>query len=199
MSHDPAGSAGPRADVGAIVVAGGRSTRFGSDKLAVDVGGSPLVQHALAAARALAAHVVVVGPAPAGLPADVVVTREEPEYGGPFAAVVAGLDALDESATSVLVLAGDLLDPAPLLPRLLAALDGADARGRRIEAAVALDSEGRRQPLLAAYRVEALLGGVSGVDAYNRAAYDLLDGLRVVTVEDLGRHTRDVDVPSDLA
>ena len=34
---------------------------------------------------------------------------------------------------------------------------------------VALDAEDRRQPLLAAYRVDALLGGISGVDAYHRA------------------------------
>lgn len=189
---------GPRADVGAIVLAGGRSSRFGGDKLAVEVDGSPLLRHALDAARAVAAHVVLVGPAPADLPAGVVVTREEPAYAGPFAAVVAGLDALDERATSVLVLAGDLVDPAPLLPRLLAVLDGPDAKGRTVEAAVALDPEARRQPLLAAYRVDALVGGVSGVDAYHRAAYDLLDGLHVVEVEDLGRHSRDVDVPADL-
>lgn len=187
-----------RTEIGAIVLAGGRSSRFGSDKLAAQVDGAPLLHRAIDAARGVAAHVVLVGPAPEGLPADVVVTREEPPFGGPYAAVVAGLDALDESATAVVVLAGDLLDPAPLLPRLLAALEGTDDKGRTVEAAVAIDSEARRQPLLAAYRVEALVGGVAGVDAYHRAAYDLLDGLHVVTVEDRGRHSRDVDVPADL-
>lgn len=190
---------GPRPDVGALVLAGGRSTRFGTDKLTVEVGGAPLLRHAIDAARALAAYVVVVGPAPDDLPEGVVVTREDPPYGGPFAAVVAGLDALDERATTVLVLAGDLVDPAPLLPRLLVALEGTDEKGRPAEAAVALDSESRRQPLLAAYRVDSLLGGISGVDAYHRAAYDLLDGLHVVSVEDVGRHSRDIDVPEDLS
>lgn len=189
---------GPRSDLGAIVLAGGRSTRFGADKLAVEVDGSPLLRHAVDAARAVAAYVVVVGPAPADLPPDVVVTREDPPYSGPYSAVVAGLDALDARATTVLVLAGDLLDPGPLLPRLLAALDGTDDKGRAAEAAVALDAEDRRQPLLAAYRVDSLLGGISGVDPYHRAAYDLLDGLHVVTVEDRGRHSRDVDTPADL-
>jgi molybdopterin-guanine dinucleotide biosynthesis protein A len=189
---------GPRPDVGAIVLAGGRSTRFGSDKLAVEVDGSPLLRHAVDAALDVASYVVVVGPAPEDLPAGVVVTREDPPYGGPYAAVVAGLDVLDERAALVLLLAGDLVDPAPLLPRLLAAVEGADAKGRTVEAAVALDADDRRQPLLAAYRVDALLGGISGVDAYHRAAYDLLDGLHVVTVEDLGRHSRDVDTPADL-
>lgn len=189
---------GPRPDVGAIVLAGGRSTRFGADKLAVEVDGSPLLRHSVDAALELAAHVVVVGPAPADLPAGVVVAREDPPFGGPYAAVVAGLDALDERAALVLVLAGDLVDPAPLLPRLLAAVERTDEKGRPAEAAVALDAEDRRQPLFAAYRVDALLGGISGVDAYHRAAYDLLDGLHVVTVEDLGRHSRDVDSPADL-
>jgi molybdopterin-guanine dinucleotide biosynthesis protein A len=189
---------GPRADVGAIVLAGGRSSRFGSDKLAVEVDGSPLLRHAVDAVRAVAAHVVLVGPVPADLPGDVVVTREDPPYGGPYSAVVAGLDALDARATTVLVLAGDLVDPGPLLPRLIAALDRTDDKGRVAEAAVALDSDDRRQPLLAAYRVDALLGGISGVDPYHRAAYDLLDGLRVVTVGDTGRHSRDVDEPTDL-
>lgn len=201
-SADPGGYGGrvvtPRSDVGALVLAGGRSTRFGSDKLAVEVDGSPLLRHAVDAAREAAAHVVLVGPAPADLPADVVVTREDPPFGGPFAAVVAGLDVLDERASVLLVLAGDLVDPAPLLPRLLAALERTDAKGRVAEAAVALDDEARRQPLLAAYRVDALLGGVAGVDAYHRSAYDLLDGLRVVEVDDLGRHSRDVDSPADL-
>ncbi|HET7902058.1 MAG TPA: NTP transferase domain-containing protein, partial [Candidatus Nanopelagicales bacterium] len=95
-----------RTEIGAIVLAGGRSSRFGSDKLAAQVDGAPLLHRAIDAARGVAARVVLVGPAPEGLPADVVVTREEPPFGGPYAAVVAGLDALDESATAVVVLAG---------------------------------------------------------------------------------------------
>lgn len=185
--------------IGAIVLAGGRSTRFGSDKLVADVDGAPLLDHALTAALGIAEQVVLVGPSTYAVPDGVTVVREDPPFSGPYAAVVAGLDALGTSVTSVLVLAGDLLDPAPLLPRLLEALDHVDSHGRTAEAAVALDSEGHRQPLLAAYRVDPLAGGVAGVDPYNRAAYDLLDGLHVVTVHDEGGHSRDVDSPDDLA
>jgi molybdopterin-guanine dinucleotide biosynthesis protein A len=186
------------AGIGAIVLAGGRSSRFGSDKLRVEIDGIPLLSRAVEAARSVADVVVVVGPASSDVPAGVVVVREDPPFGGPYAAVVAGLAALGPDVSTVVILAGDLLDPGPLLAPLLEALDGPDAYGRAAEAAVAVDDEGRRQPLLAAYRVEPLAGGVSGVDAYNRAAYDLLDGLHLVTVPDDGTHTRDVDSPADL-
>ena len=60
-------------------------------------------------------------------------------------------------------------------------------------------------PVVAFCSDATVMGGAMGdvgcrvvVDAYHRAAYDLLDGLHVVTVEDLGRHSRDVDTPADL-
>ena len=181
--------------VAAIVLAGGRSTRFGSDKLAVALNGTPLVSHAIEAARAFGAEVVVVGPDGPGLPVDVTVVREDPPYSGPYAAVAAGLGAVDPEASIVLVLAGDLVDPGALLPRLVAAVERHGA-----EAAVALDPSGLRQPLLAAYRLVPLLGGIVGVDPVNRAASELLDGLHVVEVpDDDRRHTRDIDTVEDLA
>jgi len=177
----------------AIVLAGGRSTRFGSDKLSVAVNGSPLGTHAVEAARSLGAEVVVVGPRGPDLPADVVVVREDPPHSGPYSAVAAGLQAVGPGVEVVLVLAGDLVDPGALLPRLVAAVDAG------AEAAVALDTSGRRQPLLAAYRLVPLLGGIAGVDPTNRAASELLDGLLVVEVVDDARHARDIDTVEDLA
>jgi len=189
----------PRADVAAIVLAGGRSTRFGADKLVTEVDGRALVLHAIDAARAVAQRIVVVGPGSATLPDDVVVVREDPPYSGPFAAVATGLVTLDDDIAVVVVLAGDLLDPAPMLPRLLSALRGPQHAGAAPpEASVTVDADGRRQPLLAAYRVEPLLAGIAGVDPYGRAAYALLDGLRVVDVADDGAHARDVDTTADL-
>jgi molybdopterin-guanine dinucleotide biosynthesis protein A len=179
--------------VAAIVLAGGRSRRFGADKLTVDVHGVPLLRHSVDAAVGLGAQVVVVGPAGPGLPAAVTVVREDPPYAGPYAAVAAGLGAVDPDAEVVLVLAGDLVDPGALLPALLAAV----AAGA--EAAVARDASGRRQPLLAAYRIGPLLAGVAGVDPVNRAAGELLDGLHVVEVVDPAAHARDIDTPADLA
>ena len=177
----------------ALVLAGGRSARFGSDKLDVTVHGSPLVRHSIDAARALGATVVVIGTGRDALPADVVVVREDPPFSGPYAAVATGLAVLDDDVETVLVLAGDLVAPASLLPRLVDALAGG------AEAAVAVDASGQRQPLLAAYRRVPLVGGVSGVDPTGRAANELLDGLHVVEVPDETGATRDIDTPDDLA
>jgi len=184
-----------RAQVGAVVLAGGRSTRFGSDKLVAEVGGTPLLRHAVDAALPHVAQVVVVGSPAAPLPDGVDVVPDSQQHAGPYAAVRDGIDALGLGIDTVLVLAGDLVDPAPLLPLLLAALDSDDPH-HRPEAAVAVDADGRRQPLLAAYRVEPLVAGMAGVDAYHRAAYALLDGLHVVVVIDQtggAAATRDVD------
>jgi molybdopterin-guanine dinucleotide biosynthesis protein A len=185
----------PTVRLAAIVLAGGRSKRFGSDKLGTVVHGTPLLRHSVDAALAVGASVVVVGPEHQGLPAGVVTVREDPPLSGPYAAVAAGLAAVDVDAEIVLVLAGDLVDPAPMLPRLLEAVRGAGGA----EAAVAVDASGLRQPLLAAYRVVPLLGGVSGVDPVGRAASELLDGLHAIEVHDEGTSTRDIDTTADLA
>jgi len=193
MTDIPDGST-PTTGVAAIVLAGGRSKRFGSDKLETVVHGTPLVRHSVDAALAIGAAVVVVGPQHEGLPAGVATVREDPPLSGPYAAVAAGLAAIDVDAEIVLVLAGDLVDPAPMLPRLLEALRGAGGA----EVAVAVDASGLRQPLLAAYRVVPLLGGVSGVDPVGRAANELLDGLHAIEVEDEDASTRDIDTRDDL-
>ena len=180
-----------RPDVAVIVLAGGRSRRFGRDKLDARVEGRRLLDGALDAALGVTSAVVVVGP-PRGLPPDVVRVREEPAFSGPFAAVAAALPQVE--AAVVIVLAGDLFEPAPLLPLLVEALGAApDA-----DAAVTVDSDGRRQPLLAAYRVAALRAGIAGVDPCNRGAYTLLDGLHVVEVHDPAHWSRDIDEPDDL-
>jgi molybdopterin-guanine dinucleotide biosynthesis protein A len=121
--HRPVASHG-RPLVG-IVLAGGQSRRFGSDKLAADVGGVPLVVRAIEAVRVIPGleRVVVVGPAPGierawvevveALGAEVV--RDEEAFGGPLAGLAVGLRVLPEDAIAVVV-AGDMpfLDPAVL-------------------------------------------------------------------------------------
>jgi molybdopterin-guanine dinucleotide biosynthesis protein A len=181
------------AAVAAVILAGGRSSRFGSDKLHVEVHGHELLDGVVSAAFAVAGQVVVVGPLDLAVAPGVLVTREEPEHAGPFAAVARGLELVDTDV--VLVLAGDLVDPAPAFRPLLDAL----ATDPHADAAVIVDSTGHVQPLLAAYRTLALRGCIVGVDPVGRAAWALLDGLHVHEVIDADRWSRDIDSPDDLA
>lgn len=132
--------------VGAIVLAGGRSTRFGRDKLAEPLDGRPLLEHAIEAVRSVADEIVVVAapeapeatgatspsapgaPDPSTSPATppgVRVVRDPEPFAGPLAGLATGLDALDDDIDRVIVVAGDMPGLVPaVLTRLLDALDG---------------------------------------------------------------------------
>jgi molybdopterin-guanine dinucleotide biosynthesis protein A len=125
------------AGVSGIVLAGGASTRFGSDKLAARVGGGTLLDLAVAAISQAASEVLVIvapGDGRALPQAQVPVRRvEDPErHGGPLIGLLAGLEAAAEPI--VLVVGGDM--PA-LLPTVLRALVRAlEASGGSADAAV---------------------------------------------------------------
>ncbi len=129
--------------VDAILLAGGRGSRVGGAvKPLFEVGGSTLLAAAIDAVRAGGTgRVVVVAPVlDAALDVDWV--REDPPFGGPVAAVVAALPAVD--ADEVYVIACDLAAPAAAVHRLTAPIPpGADG--------VCLD-DGRRQWLIGRYR-----------------------------------------------
>ena len=137
----------------AIILAGGRASRLGGiDKPALVFEGSTLLQHALTAARG-ATTTVVVG-------RDVV---ESPRFSGPAAATIAGLDALARPrAAFTAVVAADLPFVGSALPALLEALEAAPFAG----GVIAVDEDGRRQPLLAVYSTAAL--ALAGAEARAR-------------------------------
>ena len=114
----------PAPSASAIVLAGGRSSRFGRDKLAEPIDGQPLLLHAIEAVRALASEVLVIA-APDGdpdVPSDVVVVHDPSPYEGPLAGLAAGLQAANEPVC--LVVGGD--SPtlrADVLGLLVGALD----------------------------------------------------------------------------
>ena len=180
----------------AIVLAGGRSSRMGSAKPALLFEGRPLVELAVEAARG-ARTVVVVGPNELA-PADVLTARESPALGGPAAALVAGLDRLgDDAAAWLLVLACDLPHAGEAVRALLAAALP-HTRGT-CDAVVAVDDSGRRQPLLAVYRTDALVhaaasarrsGDVPGLPL--RRLVGALDTVEVAVDDEL---CADVDTP----
>ena len=78
--------------ISVIVLAGGRSSRFGRDKLAEPVDGRPLVHHAIDAVRPIATEIIVVaapGANPA-LPMDVTLVHDAVAFEGPLAGLLGG-------------------------------------------------------------------------------------------------------------
>lgn len=135
----------------AVVLAGGAARRLGgADKPAVRVGGRALLDRVLGAC-ADAGRTVVVGPRrPTVRP--VTWALEAPPGGGPLAGLGAGLREV--RAERVLVLSADLpFLAAGAVRGLVAALDDGAVPA---EGAVLVDGDGREQPLVAAYRAEAL-------------------------------------------
>ncbi|MEU8580473.1 NTP transferase domain-containing protein [Streptomyces abikoensis] len=138
----------------AVVLAGGAARRLGgADKPAVRVGGRALLDRVLGACGD-AGRTVVVGPRrPTVRP--VTWALEDPPGGGPLAGLHAGLREV--RAERVLLLSADLpFLAAGAVRGLVTALDeGADGVAGA-EGAVLVDGDGREQPLVAAYRAEAL-------------------------------------------
>jgi molybdenum cofactor guanylyltransferase len=181
----------------AVVLAGGAGSRMGSDKAVLEVGGSTLLDRVLAAVAA-AEQIVVVGPRrPIAMAArtgvTVTFTTEEPPGSGPAAAIVHGLALV--TAPLVVVLAADVPFAATAVPRLVAAITArVDA-----QAAMIVDHSGRRQPLLAIYRMGALLRAADGGHWVGGSVRALIGGLAVVEVEARGFEALDCDTPGQLA
>jgi molybdenum cofactor guanylyltransferase len=189
------------------VLAGGRSTRFGSDKLVARYRGIPLVHHAiLRLSDVCGVVVVVVGPGTSVLqfPSDVTVrvARDAADAQGPLAGLLAGLEHVDSELA--LAAGGDMPELAVSVLRSMLGLAAGD---RSIDAVALLDRE-RVSPLPIVVRAEAarvaardlLAGG-------DRRLGSLLGALRTRVIDEsvwlaldpLGGTLRDVDVPADLA
>jgi molybdopterin-guanine dinucleotide biosynthesis protein A len=131
----------------AVVLAGGESRRFGTDKLDADLGQGSLLEHAIAGLP-VDTDVIIVGPERAvRRPARFV--REEPPGTGPAAAMITGLRAALEAAPdAVVVLPADAPAAGAAAMILLAALH-ADPEATIM---AATDAAGREQPLQLALR-----------------------------------------------
>lgn len=179
------------ADVGVIVLCGGTSRRMGgTDKTALPLGEHTVLDHLL---DELPAHwpVVCVG-VERPTRRTVAWTREEPPGGGPVAGIAAGLEHVTTGI--VAVLAGDQPFAGPAAGELVEQL----ARHPKADAATALDGEGRRQPLLTAYRTLVLRRAVPE-PAADAPARHLLAALTVLEVPQPDERTHDVDTPEALA
>ena len=192
-----------RERTGAVVLAGGASRRFGRDKLAASLDGSPLLDRAIAAVRPIATTVVVVL-APGDdrpLAADVHVVHDVVAHDGPLVGLRTGLTSMPSDISRVVVVGGDMPTLAgSVLARLLDTLD-------RAPLACLADETARARPLPMAVRLGEAVAAVDDLTLAGerrlRALIGRLDGavLAVDAWHDLdpeAQTLRDVDVPDDL-
>lgn len=174
----------------AIILAGGKATRLGGvDKPSLDVAGVSMLERVLAAC-ASARHIVVVGES-RQTSRPVTWTLEEPPYGGPLAALGAGVAELAGDSECVAVFAADM----PFLTRdtvgeLLDALAVGDAAsaGRDPallgpDAALLVDDDGTAQPLAGVYDAQALTIALGACgELHGQPARRVVEPMRIVTV-----------------
>lgn len=166
-----------------VVLAGGRSSRFGTDKV-------PLLLDGMLAGLPDDAAVVCVGPELPTQRAGVRWVRETPAYAGPLAAVGAGV--LAGSEPLVVLLGADMPHVSAAVPALVEAVGAGNG-------AVLVDADGWPQVLASAWRREVLAERLSGFGALEgRPLRLLLDGASLVPVPDVWGAAQDVDTPADL-
>jgi molybdenum cofactor guanylyltransferase len=186
----------------AIILAGGRSARFGRDKLVEPIDGRPMLDHIIERVRAVATDVVVVGrpDAQATEPGAFRVVGDDRPFEGPLAGLGAGLRALDPAIELVLVVGGDMPTLVQaVLARLVAGLD-------LHEAAVLTDDVGPRPLPMAVRRSVASLAVDRLLAEGERRLRALLGELDVEVVpqetwrldDPEGLTLLDVDVPGDM-
>jgi molybdenum cofactor guanylyltransferase len=191
--------------VSAVVLAGGRSSRFGSDKLAADLGGSPLLHHAVVRLGEITSDVVVVLAPEADEPAmpptaSVRFVRDDVESGGPLAGAVAGLGVLERALAVVVGGAMPEMSRDVVMQMIRVASE------RSVDAVVLHDGD-EVSPLPVVVRVTraheigraALHEGRRSLREWLAAMHPVvLDRATWAAFDPSGATLRDVDVPADL-
>lgn len=202
-----------------IVLAGGRSSRFGGDKLAADLDGESILAATIAAVASAAETVIVAGPE---LPdrsrvddANVALIRDDEPFAGPLAALGGVLRDADADPTDLTIVVGG--DMPRLMPAVLRSMldvlredDAIDAvlLGRPETGSPADAGRPPRRPVLplavrvgAAARAAAfaLASGDRSLQALvDRLVHVELPASTWLAIDPEARTLLDVDTPSDL-
>jgi molybdopterin-guanine dinucleotide biosynthesis protein A len=191
-----------RPQVSVIVLAGGRSRRFGRDKLREAFAGRTLLEHAIAAVAPVADETIVVAaPDEQRNVADgIVLVHDTTSFEGPLAGILTGLGRASHPVT--LVVGGDM---PTMVPAVLGAL--IDGLQDPTVDAVVLEDGGERRPLPVALRsVPARSASGRLIAAGERRLGALMDTLATAVIDEAawrvldpdGRTLRDIDTPGDL-
>lgn len=167
----------PGVDLGGYVLAGGRSSRMGSDKALLALGGKPLLQRVADAVREAVGAVVIVGDAARHSRFGAPVIADEFPGAGPLAGIHVALKHSTNDWN--LIVACDMpgLTAATLhgLARIRALFPAADA--------VLPVAGGREQPLCAIYRRRLLPTIESALEHGNLKIMRVLEGARLARID----------------
>ena len=191
-----------RPELTAIVLAGGRSSRFGRDKLAEPIDGRPLLDHAIDAVRPVASRIlVVVAPGAArDLPPDATLVYDPTPFEGPLAGLLAGLREASDAV--VLAIGGDM--PGLVVAVITSMLEALDSTGAD---AVVLEHDRRQRPLPIVLRREPAVAAAGSLyDHGERRLRALSERLAAHVIPEAswrlldhdGVTLRDIDTPTDL-
>ena len=177
----------------AMILTGGSSTRFGSDKSQAKFGAHSLIEKLLITLPP-EIDIVIVGPQLISATREIKYTQEHPLGGGPVAAIAAGLKCIDSEF--VAIIATDM----PFASAILAVLT--ENFPETEDAVIPLDSVGIPQPLCALYRTDALVKALTELGStQSQSMRNLIQNLLVKELQleaAVQRILLDVDTPSDL-
>jgi molybdopterin-guanine dinucleotide biosynthesis protein A len=194
-----------RGSTSGIVLAGGRSRRFGGDKLGVIIDGRPLLAWAVEALAAACDDVIIVTAQgyhlPEAFPTPVRVVSDDIPFGGPLSGTLSGARAAQGHL--LIVAGGDMprMEP-PVLRLLLAGLEpahevcvlgaGSDDDPHLLPMAM------RRQAILDQMEEPILSAGRPLRSLLDRLDVSVIPGARWRRLDPSGATLVDIDSPSDL-
>lgn len=193
-----------RPAVTAIVLAGGRASRFGGQKLTAELQGATILQHVLQAVEAVADEIVVAGDAstvPEVFASRIRVVADAEPFAGPLAALEGALRTV--TSDLAILVGGDM---PGLVPAVLGAMVQRLAGAADVDAVVLHDPAHRQVLPLALRIVPAQAAATATLAAGGRSLVRFLDGLRMAelpaaqwrALDPAGRSLDDVDEAADL-
>ncbi|MEY4102659.1 MAG: hypothetical protein RIR88_793 [Actinomycetota bacterium] len=195
-------------DVTGVILAGGRSSRMGTDKAQLRVGQISLLERSARAQLPLVDEILILGSAPQpftddALSATVTWVEEELPFQGPVAALCLAAEFLTKPW--VLVLPCDLAFPERAAAYLLAegrrrASADADADAAP-DAIIAQDGDGRTQWLTGLFRTAAIREKFLALPSTDVSVRAALEGLALATLAPPAGENRiweDMDTPEDF-